>query len=757
MKIRRLKIIRPIARIFVLVSLLVGLVITILPAPKAEAILDYAPGGGIPASVYLGPNMTGCAANTSPGSTRVASQNWISLYNQSTVQTYNNFVIGTTGIAFDYNATIFKCHTYESTGIDYTEYRIRVAQYKFEPCSSSFLPFQDIPGLVGSNIRVDGTTVNNIQRYNREKQLFFINTSSLTTSTTVCIRVGSKQYNRFSAGAPYTFSCLVPSGPRINIPDEFGSVENCPTTTPSIDFQVNVSSQPNIPSLNPDSNCKGLFLSTDGARVDVYGPSGFIGTTGGQAGQVDLAGIVNPGTALDVYAIAGAGQSANKRQTITWTGGSECDFKVTPAGTASLDDSEDPVNATFGASMSLSGDAPRVNPITITPDYYYYKSGTKYPISPGAPATNQNLTVSGFSYSPWVINISGLGLGAGDKVCSATTVSPAEGTAAPDGTILSTTNPSATSTEVCAPVTNKPYLSVYSGDVFAGGNFGEPSSSCETQADINTYNKTAIVGSGSQLAVTALGIVNGFNSANLRGSATNPSPGSGLTFANNPSLGTFKSNHCIHDYFAEAAQVDPDAKGAIPPSLDDATGGDYYYPKGTIGLPVTLTGGTIGDKKHVRIFVDGDVAITNNIYFSTAARSSRADIPSLVIVARNIYIGPGVSELNGVFVAQPDTAGVGGTISTCANGFTTVALDSLFGTCNQQLNIFGSFIAKEVKFKRTYGSLRDGTSDSAFGASRAAEVFRFTPELFVTIQPGDATTEDYFKNNDFNTVLPPVL
>jgi Repeat of unknown function (DUF5648) len=88
------------------------------------------------------------------------------------------------------------------------------------------------------------------------------------------------------------------------------------------------------------------------------------------------------------------------------------------------------------------------------------------------------------------------------------------------------------------------------------------------------------------------------------------------------------------------------------------------------------------------------------------------NVPSFVLHASgNIYIDPGVTELDGMYAAEAGN-GKPGRIYTCGvnNGggnFTPMAKDNLYDNCNKQLVVYGSFQANQVNLMRTFGSLRN--------------------------------------------------
>jgi len=118
-------------------------------------------------------------------------------------------------------------------------------------------------------------------------------------------------------------------------------------------------------------------------------------------------------------------------------------------------------------------------------------------------------------------------------------------------------------------------------------------------------------------------------------------------------------------------------------------------------------------------------------------------------VKGNIYIAPGVTQLDGFYIAQASSgSATNGVIYTCASApFTAAPLNrNLQNTCSTALTVNGSFNARQVWLLRTAGTL----------STTPAEKFNYVPELWLSA-PFDnglgGTSGDY----DSITSLPPVL
>jgi len=209
-------------------------------------------------------------------------------------------------------------------------------------------------------------------------------------------------------------------------------------------------------------------------------------------------------------------------------------------------------------------------------------------------------------------------------------------------------------------------------DVFSGGSFASGQNAClgstPTPSGIDAFVKGAgplTRGSGSQLGALGLGPINQFGSAIDRPAppiGVLPTALDGLTFANSgsPKGNLGLTSHCIPDYYS-TMPTSANTSGPIDTSISGA-----YSRNG----PLSLGSLVVGDGAHVAIYVNGDVNINGNIVFANSTGWASTDhVPSFYLIATgNINIASGVSQLDGVYVAQPNAAGNNGLINTCSNG-----------------------------------------------------------------------------------------
>lgn len=308
-----------------------------------------------------------------------------------------------------------------------------------------------------------------------------------------------------------------------------------------------------------------------------------------------------------------------------------------------------------------------------------------------------------------------------------------------------------------------PYFRVEAGDVSAGAGFTKADGTCtaSTPAQIRGLNNgsggsPAFLGAGAQLGALALGAISGFPTSTNEGGGTSgvgAGSGTGLTFANTPTPGSFGSLPCVPDYateaLASAATVLP-LSGTV--NLATLASGTYQVTSGDISL-----GGNIPQGRQVTIVVMGGNAIVTNeiVYGGYASVSDAPQFKLIVTNGGNIKIKNDVTELHGAYIALPNTAATpatGGTISTCYDE--NASADTVdFNTCNHKLNFYGTVVANTLLLERTYGSL---VAHAAGGVQvQPAETFNNTPELWAVPGYGNASTA--LQSYDSIVSLPPVL
>lgn len=479
----------------------------------------------------------------------------------------------------------------------------------------------------------------------------------------------------------------------------------------------------------------------------------------------------------DYYNIFGLGPSCNSGAGVNVDTFKR--FEITPTATVELvPDDESPNQANFNFSAKNSGWLIQANTVrTLT------KNGTLLVPTQSTPETIGDFsgTMSGPTNTPTL----------GDEYCGKIVVSPAKGWAGPFQQTIPDADGGSAEKEDCQRVANKPYVRAYGADVTAGGGFG--TSCSDNNAFIKTYTRPigdlgTKSGSGVQLAAMALGAISGFPSAALR--TQPPEQPRGLTFANTepptvsdagygPLLGGNMSGDgwCKPDYYRETQYPDNSKKsdnvtnwktiintngGSV--DLNNqliADEGQSKINPGTTGS-VMLNGMSGYGKRHT-MYVEGDVFIASNITYKDQYNATN-EIPNFTLVVKgNIYIANSVTTLDGLYIAQPNDAGKKGIIYTCATGVGVAPNSSqLFSDCgaegnDKQLRVNGAFIAQRVVLNRTGHTLRDSAARELANDSKAAEIFNFSPEVYLSppvFNPRSTLTSGEFK---YITTLPPIL
>lgn len=291
-------------------------------------------------------------------------------------------------------------------------------------------------------------------------------------------------------------------------------------------------------------------------------------------------------------------------------------------------------------------------------------------------------------------------------------------------------------------VTDQPTTITTGGDTESGAGMDKGGVDCAIPADprggmvgwnLGATGKYA--GAGTQYAAFALNHLQDYASAQTGAGGTSADP-TMLAFANNGAAGINLGSglfggqfgggaDCIRDFFANATGVQ--------------------------NGNVTIGGQAIANGTSKAVYVKGNVYINGNITFS-GSYPNLGQIPSYnVIVEGNIYIAPNVTQLDGLYVAEPTSATNGGIIYTCApSPFTAQGLNSsLFNNCKaNSLTFNGAVVARQFWLLRANGTVSSGPP---------AERVNFTPEIWLTTPPDVVTGNGSVGTYDSITSLPPVL
>ena len=325
----------------------------------------------------------------------------------------------------------------------------------------------------------------------------------------------------------------------------------------------------------------------------------------------------------------------------------------------------------------------------------------------------------------------------------------------------------------------KPYFKAYGADVFSGGWYSS-GTSCDTATNsryqdfqysdpasgfvrddrsggILSFAKEdgagrSTGGASSQYGTFSLGIIEGSDPASYGFYSTGalaaaaPTSRNLLTFANDGSSasvwggkfdGPYRQSNCIPDYYGKLPNPAPGGlpPGGLPSTLDSSASGSYTAAAGG-GTNYTLNTSAVTLKPGTKItlYINGNVFIGQNIVYQL---DKVDNVPKFALVAKgNIYIDPSVTQLDGLYIAQP-TAGIdGGDIWTCHPNNTDVVRYTYPSGCTNQLVVNGALIAKRVEFLRVKGdvagaSTSEDTLSGGVGNPNIAEVVNYSPAMVV--------------------------
>jgi hypothetical protein len=495
-------------------------------------------------------------------------------------------------------------------------------------------------------------------------------------------------------------------------------------------------------------------------------------------------------------------------------------YDFTATATSGLDDIEKPTVATFNSGVVQDASAGPFGAARVGVDSKVTRTffkrapdGSRTPLA-GVSTPTANPDIRDFvsrSYSDDTYNISLGSYVTGDGYCVFIVLDRGKGWRGPsayqnEGT-AEANNCGVGGSPPPQPVVSRPYFRTYGADTVAGGGFG---SNCAVgDAKIAAFTRPLIKqnsidkegGSGSQLAAMALGNISGFTSASTR--STNPLLPIGLSFANtvnnsgnrdagpdtmqpNTGGGMLNNGWCAPDYFTKTQYPEGSpfknttSNNANPlniMTLDDKKQSQFVIP----GQVKKLKSSNASNyRKHHAIYVEGDVYIEDNIKYDTTFTGSIDSIPSFALVVKgNIYVDRKVTQLDGLYIAQPKADGTKGKIYTCADNSGAPITDAtvLFNECGgniqyvgndrvacniqsgepRQLTVNGAFVAQRVVLNRAGYTVGCAKFQEQANTSKAAEIFKFSPEMYLSppfFSPrSTATSGDY----QYITTLPPIL
>jgi len=196
-----------------------------------------------------------------------------------------------------------------------------------------------------------------------------------------------------------------------------------------------------------------------------------------------------------------------------------------------------------------------------------------------------------------------------------------------------------------------------------------------------------------------------------------------LTFSNR--RGNSCNDAAIGNY--RHAAVMPDIASRFPVTTSTprfASGSNLNNAAGlyTVASDVTIAGGSIPKGRSVIINAPNNtVTISGNINYTNGVLNSLSDIPQVVIIARNIVITGGVTNVDSWLIATG--VGTEGRISTCGDVNQPTQLRS--GNCSNVLTVNGPISANHLLMYRTAGAGKGAA------AGDPAEIFNLRPDAYL--------------------------
>jgi hypothetical protein len=233
-----------------------------------------------------------------------------------------------------------------------------------------------------------------------------------------------------------------------------------------------------------------------------------------------------------------------------------------------------------------------------------------------------------------------------------------------------------------------------------------------------------------------------------------------LTFANDSAGGSnaggkfegLNRSSCIPNYWAKKPTNNANIT-TLSPNQPAAPGnlsaGTAYAATPASGTNFSLNGSSnttpwvIPVGAQIVIYVDGNVYIGSNITYNPGYQVDT--VPKFALVVRgSIYIDKSVTQLDGLYIAQPaNPANIttdDGDIWTCHTNDQNIVYYTDPSICNTKLNVNGALIAKQVNLLRTYGDVstaplpnaatsEDKLANGLGATSRAAETINYSPAM----------------------------
>lgn len=290
------------------------------------------------------------------------------------------------------------------------------------------------------------------------------------------------------------------------------------------------------------------------------------------------------------------------------------------------------------------------------------------------------------------------------------------------------------SAPICVVISKKPKVQVLGGDLIVGrGSASNPSRISNVDTSVSRPTPTTYYGSWAEYGIVASGSVTSMasGSAYVGGASTDVMCSlSLLTLTNggNPTCNASNIGHYTH------TTTSPNIAGRFPISpttpyitdtsislMGDNLSGLYAVTPATLQIS---GGGDIPVGRWVVINAPNtDVTINGNIRYTSNDLTSIADVPQVIIIARNIIVADNVENIDAWLVATG--SGNEGRVNTCGAGGVNEATLPHAGQCNLKLTINGPVSANRLLLRRTAGA---GTGTQS---GNPAEVINLRADAYI--------------------------
>ncbi len=404
---------------------------------------------------------------------------------------------------------------------------------------------------------------------------------------------------------------------------------------------------------------------------------------------------------------------------------SEGDATINLNGTVNNNGAPTPAIQWQATTFTLppAGVMPGSGPSALTPVNFYKNGATVIQSASRTFPSN----VTSFALNPQTIG----SYPVGTRICYTLSVQPYQ-----LGSALWNHSPPA-----CVTISKSPKVQVLGSDLIVGQGVAALGSNVVTATTTHTVGGLATMyGSWAEYGIIPSGTVTGMASAaGYAGGMIIPPPPLPPPTLCATSLLTFSNqvgNSCVANKIGQytlagtGTQVasrfpitasTPLLAGTV--NVDTLASGRTYTTAANVAINL-MANNPIPAKKWVVINApNADITITKNITYTSATLTSVADIPQLVIIARNIIIADSVSQVDSWLIASG--TGVDGRLNTCGAGGVTEATLPNATQCGTKLVVNGPISVNHLILRRTAGS---GVGPAA---GDPAEVFNLRPDAYL--------------------------